>query len=219
MPSAQLPAGPGCCGVRIPASDRRPSATPDPIRRPHDPPQAPACPLAGGSRRPDCRRYRGLAGIGGHGHDLAAPRDPHRAAADPDQLPRRLGHGAQLDLRRRLLERPPQRATALLHLGHRRELRAEQAVHARRAGHGPCALGCPKGARRTLSSSFTIEQPGVVAQTEFAPIPGSPADVQSFQSRSELQPGVVTVHQAPGVGSAAGLLLRRRFSAPASGGR
>jgi Arylsulfotransferase (ASST) len=71
-----------------------------------------------------------------------------------------------------------------------------------------------KGTRRTLSSSFTIEQPGVVAQTEFTPIPGSPADVQSFQSRSDLHPGVVTVHQAPGVGSAAGLLFAAPFLGP-----
>jgi len=72
----------------------------------------------------------------------------------------------------------------------------------------------PKGARRTLSSSFTIEQPGVVAQTEFTPIPGTPADVQSFQSRGDLHPGAVTVHQAPGVGSAAGLLFAAPFLGP-----
>jgi hypothetical protein len=71
-----------------------------------------------------------------------------------------------------------------------------------------------KGARRALSSSFTIEQPGVVAQTEFAPIPGTPADVQSFQSRPDLHPGVVTVHQAPGAGSAPGLLFAAPFLGP-----
>ena len=69
--------------------------------------------------------------------------------------------------------------------------------------HAPKA---PKGARRTLSSSFTIEQPGVVAQTEFAPIPGTPADVQSFQSRADLHPGVG--HRSSGAG-------RRQRSRPA----
>jgi Arylsulfotransferase (ASST) len=71
-----------------------------------------------------------------------------------------------------------------------------------------------KGARRALSSSFTIEQPGVVAQTEFTPIPGTPADVQSFQSRTDLHPGVVTVHQAAGASSAPGLLFAAPFLGP-----
>jgi Arylsulfotransferase (ASST) len=75
-----------------------------------------------------------------------------------------------------------------------------------------------KGARRALSSAFTIEQPGVVAQTEFTPIPGTPADVQSFQSRSDLHPGVVTVHQAPGAGSAPGLLFAAPFLGPGQWG-
>jgi Arylsulfotransferase (ASST) len=71
-----------------------------------------------------------------------------------------------------------------------------------------------KGVRRTLSSSFAIEQPGVIAQTEFTPIPGTPADVQSFQSRSDLHPGVVTVHQAAGAASAPGLLFAAPFLGP-----
>jgi hypothetical protein len=71
-----------------------------------------------------------------------------------------------------------------------------------------------KRVHRTLASSFTIEQPGVVAQTEFVPIPGTPADVQSFQSRSDLHPGVVTVHQAPGASSAPGLLFAAPFLGP-----
>jgi len=71
-----------------------------------------------------------------------------------------------------------------------------------------------KGARRPLSSSFTIAQPGVVAQTEFPPTPGSAAEVQSFQSRSDLHPGVVTVHQAAGAGGAPGLLFAAPFLGP-----
>jgi len=71
-----------------------------------------------------------------------------------------------------------------------------------------------KGAHRALSSTFTVAQPGVVAQTEFAPVPGTPAEVQSFQSRTDLHPGVVTVHQAPGAGSAPGLLFAAPFLGP-----
>jgi hypothetical protein len=71
-----------------------------------------------------------------------------------------------------------------------------------------------KGSHRALATSFTIEQPAVIAQTEFTPIPGTPADVQSFQSRSDLHPGVVTVHQAAGATSAPGLLFAAPFLGP-----
>jgi hypothetical protein len=49
-----------------------------------------------------------------------------------------------------------------------------------------------------LSDEFTIAQPRAASQVEVAatpPTPGTPADVQSFQSRPELQPPTVTIRQ------------------------
>jgi hypothetical protein len=66
---------------------------------------------------------------------------------------------------------------------------------------------------RSLSTSFTIAQPAAISQNEFPPAPGTPADLQSFQSRPDLQPPTVTVHQAPGAGVAPGYV----FASPALG--
>ncbi len=64
-----------------------------------------------------------------------------------------------------------------------------------------------------LSDEFTIAQPREISKAEFPNAPGTPADVQSFQSRPELHPPTVTVHQAAGAGAAPGLVL----AAPALG--
>jgi Arylsulfotransferase (ASST) len=63
-----------------------------------------------------------------------------------------------------------------------------------------------------LSSSFTVAQPVSVAQTEFPPIVGTPADLQSFHSQPALHPATLTVTHAA-TGAAPGYL----FGAPALG--
>jgi hypothetical protein len=83
-------------------------------------------------------------------------------------------------------------------------------VHAR--------LTTSKRRHSNLSSAFTIAQPGVVAENEFPPIPGTPADVQSFSSQPGLHPPSVTVHQAPGAGSAPGYLFAAPFLGPGQWG-
>lgn len=72
----------------------------------------------------------------------------------------------------------------------------------------------PGGRLSALSSSFTVATPVAVPQTEFATTPGTPADVQSFHSRPELQPPAVTVHQAAGAGSAPGYIFAAPFLGP-----
>src|SRR6185312_10511425 len=69
-------------------------------------------------------------------------------------------------------------------------------------------------AHRSLSDTFTIAQPREVTKSEFPTVPGTPADVQSFQSRPDLRPPVVTVHRAPGAGAAPGDLLATPFLGP-----
>ena len=76
----------------------------------------------------------------------------------------------------------------------------------------------PKGARSSLSTSFTIAHPGVVPSTEFAAIPGKPTDVQGFQSQPELHPPAVTVHQPAGAGSAPGYVFASPFLGPGQWG-
>ena len=71
---------------------------------------------------------------------------------------------------------------------------------------------------RTLSDTFTIAQPGVVAQTQFPITPGTPADVQSFLAEPSLHPPRVTVHQAASAASAAGLVIAAPFQGPGQHG-
>jgi Arylsulfotransferase (ASST) len=75
-----------------------------------------------------------------------------------------------------------------------------------------------KGVRSSLSTSFTIAQPGVVPSTEFTAIPGKPTDIQSFQSQPELHPATVTVHQPAGTGSAPGYVFASPFLGPGQWG-
>jgi hypothetical protein len=70
------------------------------------------------------------------------------------------------------------------------------------------------GRRSSLASSFTIARPVVLPATEFPTTPGTPADVQSFQSEPELHPPAVTVHQPAGPSSAPGYLFAAPFIGP-----
>ncbi len=71
------------------------------------------------------------------------------------------------------------------------------------------------GRRHTpLSTSFTVAQPATIPLTQFPTTPGTPAEVQSFQSEPELHPAVVTVHQAAGAGSAPGYVFASPFIGP-----
>ena len=71
-----------------------------------------------------------------------------------------------------------------------------------------------RGHLSTLSSSFTVATPVAVSEAEFLTTPGTPADVQSFRSRPELQPPTVTVHQAAGPASSPGDILAAPFLGP-----
>lgn len=75
-----------------------------------------------------------------------------------------------------------------------------------------------KGIRRSLSTSFSVAQPAVVSFTEFTPVAGTPADIQGFNSRPELHPPAVTVHQAAGSASAPGYLFAAPFLGPGQWG-
>ncbi|HEX4483896.1 MAG TPA: arylsulfotransferase family protein [Solirubrobacteraceae bacterium] len=74
------------------------------------------------------------------------------------------------------------------------------------------------GADRTLSDEFTIAQPREVSQAELPPTAGTPADVQSFQSRPDLQPPTVTINQAAGPGAAPGYVFAAPFLGPGQHG-
>ena len=189
---------------------RTTGATIKPPGRQCAPPQALGRSLAPGDarRRPADRRR---AGVGRDRDDLPAPGDAHGAATDPDQLPGSLGLLAQLDLGGRIPERATRRATGSSFLPSKPFTPGEQVtVHARWTS--------PKGRRSSLSTSFTIAQPGVVPSTEFAAIPGKPTDVQGFQSQPELHPPAVTVHQPAGAGSAPGYVFASPFLGPGQWG-
>ncbi|HEY2141478.1 MAG TPA: arylsulfotransferase family protein [Solirubrobacteraceae bacterium] len=66
---------------------------------------------------------------------------------------------------------------------------------------------------RSVSTNFTVAQVGTVPATEFPSAPGTPADIQNFQSRPDLHPPTVTVRQAATTGAAPGYVL----AAPALG--
>lgn len=71
--------------------------------------------------------------------------------------------------------------------------------------------------RRALSDSFTIVKPEAVSQAEFPDTPGTPADVQSFQSQAS-RPPMVTVHHPAGAGVAPGYLFASPFLGPGQHG-
>lgn len=68
--------------------------------------------------------------------------------------------------------------------------------------------------RRTLTDSFQIAQPSEVSKAEFPDTPGTPADIQSFQSQPSLHPPVVTIHHAAGAGVAPGYVFAAPFLGP-----
>jgi hypothetical protein len=74
------------------------------------------------------------------------------------------------------------------------------------------------GKRSTISTSFTIARPAVVAQSEFPSVPGTAADVQNFQSLPNLHPPTVTVRQAAGAASAPGYVFASPFLGPGEWG-
>jgi Arylsulfotransferase (ASST) len=77
----------------------------------------------------------------------------------------------------------------------------------------------PAGAKpSTLSTSFTIAQPGAVAQTRFPTTPGRPSDAQSFLSEPNLQPPAVTVHRPAGAAGAPGYIFATPFLGPGQWG-
>ena len=100
------------------------------------------------------------------------PGTPAAMPADPDQLPRRRRRLAQLDLGRRLAQRPPPRPPALLLLGDRRELPAQQAVHPRRARDRPRAAGASGHGTRPIGTHFKVAMPVAPPTTEFPPARG-----------------------------------------------
>jgi hypothetical protein len=76
----------------------------------------------------------------------------------------------------------------------------------------------PQGRRLSLGTSFTVAQPASVPLNEFPSVPGKPSDVQSFQSRPDLHPPAVTVHQPAGADSAPGLVFAAPFLGPGQTG-
>jgi Arylsulfotransferase (ASST) len=68
--------------------------------------------------------------------------------------------------------------------------------------------------RHTLSTHFKVAVPLPPLSMEFPPVPGTPADVQNFQSEPGLHPPTVYVHQQAGAGSAPGYVFGAPFLGP-----
>jgi len=66
----------------------------------------------------------------------------------------------------------------------------------------------------SLSTFFTVAHPVAPPSAGFPSVPGTPADIQSFQSQPDLHPPTVTVHQAAGAASAPGYLFAAPFLGP-----
>jgi Arylsulfotransferase (ASST) len=66
---------------------------------------------------------------------------------------------------------------------------------------------------RSLSTFFTIAHPVRPPTAEFPTVPGTPADIQSFQSEPRLHPPTVTIHQAA-TSVAAGYVFAAPFQGP-----
>jgi Arylsulfotransferase (ASST) len=68
-----------------------------------------------------------------------------------------------------------------------------------------------------LSTHFTVAHPVAPPNSEFPSVPGTPADVQSFRSRTDLHPPVVTVAKAS-ADVAPGYILATPFMGPGAYG-
>ncbi|HEX3517637.1 MAG TPA: arylsulfotransferase family protein [Solirubrobacteraceae bacterium] len=66
----------------------------------------------------------------------------------------------------------------------------------------------------TLSTHFKVAQPVAVSMTGFPATPGTPAEVQSFNSQPSLHPPTVVVHQPAGATSAPGYIFAAPFLGP-----
>jgi hypothetical protein len=71
---------------------------------------------------------------------------------------------------------------------------------------------------RALSDAFTIARPGVVSSSGFSDTPGTPADVQSFQSAPALHPPAITVHRPADASAAPGYVFAAPFLGPGQHG-
>jgi hypothetical protein len=65
-----------------------------------------------------------------------------------------------------------------------------------------------------LATHFKVAVPLPPPTMEFPPVPGTPADVQNFQSEPGLHPPAVFVHQQAGAGSAPGYVFGAPFLGP-----
>jgi hypothetical protein len=71
-----------------------------------------------------------------------------------------------------------------------------------------------RSARVLLTTTFNIAVPATVPFHEFPSVPGTPSDVQNFQTLPALHPPVVTVHQPAGPSSAPGYVFASPFLGP-----
>ncbi len=69
------------------------------------------------------------------------------------------------------------------------------------------------GGSQALSTHFTVAQPARVTNAQFPTTPGTPASVQSFQSRPDLHPPTVTINQST-ANVAPGYLFATPFIGP-----
>ncbi len=70
-----------------------------------------------------------------------------------------------------------------------------------------------RGGTRALSTHFTIARPERVTNAEFPTVSGTPSEIQSFQSRPDLHPPVVTINQSTASASP-GYLFATPFIGP-----
>ena len=149
---------------------------------------------------------------------LSAPRDAERAGQDADQL---LGAAAAS-----LGSISVVGSSSGRHSGHLRSYFS--ALGASFVPSKPFTPGqrvtvhakwrSPSGRRATISTSFTIARPALVAQTEPPATPGTPADVRSFHSLPDLHPPAVTVRLRAGAASAPGYVFAAPFLGPGEWG-
>ena len=158
----------------------------------------------------------GRAGLGGNRHDLAAGGDAHGDAADPDQLPRRVGRGQLSGIsvvgsasgRHRGRLRSYASATGASFLPSKPFTPGEHVTVRARWSVG-------RTTRVAAPTHFTVAAPGArPAAPSSRRSPGTPADVQSFQIAH--RPAPAGRHRPPGRRrrQRAGLRVRRSVPRP-----